>query len=134
MWNNTRSDEDEKKVIHWQDFPAGIFHSPETATPQIAAHLRRILERYEESEFIKYLVVPSPMALSGHFHCSERDIYDALDELHRQGYEYETAGKTGPITLWDPLIRRKSTARQAPGLWSMLCACIAHPVGRPVTG
>ncbi|HEY9744937.1 MAG TPA: hypothetical protein V6C99_01830 [Oculatellaceae cyanobacterium] len=81
---------------------------------QIAGYLRHMLEKYEESEFVKYLVAPSPRALTDYFGCGEDAIYASLNELKRQGYEYETAGSQGPITLWDPLIRHESSSGNHP--------------------
>jgi hypothetical protein len=118
MWNSRSRDE--SKILHWEDFPAAAHNLEGLGVAAITAYLRRILDEFEDSAFIKYLVIPSPLALSGFFHCSEDEIFNALQELRRQGYEYETAGHSGPITLWDPLIRRKSPARSEPMPWHAL--------------
>lgn len=130
MWT-TKTDE-EKKVLGWNDFPAATTLRDEIAAPQIAAYLRRILEKYEDCELIKYLVVPSPIALSGFFHCAESEIHHALHELQRQGYEFETAGSSGPITLWDPLIRRKALKRDEPTAWQVFCQSLFNPARRQI--
>jgi hypothetical protein len=119
MWPAAKTIDATKKVLDWSDFSSeGLSWTDDAGTPDIVAYLRRLLERYEESEFIKYLVLPSPVALSGFFHCGEEAIQDALLELQRQGYEVETTGNTGPIVLWDPLIRQ-NTHRQSPNSWDL---------------
>lgn len=128
------SAQDEKKVLNWNDFPAEPDVRQDVLVPEICAYMRRILEKYEESEFIKYLVLPSPMALSGFFHCTEQDVLAALKELHRQGYEYETAGSAGPITLWDPLVRRNTRQVSEPKPWQVFYETIFNPIRRPLTG
>ena len=130
MWSHKT--EEEKRVLGWKDFPAAAYNREEPATPRIAAYLRRILERFEDSDFIKYLVVPSPIALSGFFHCTEREIHDALHELQRQGYEYETGGSSAPITLWDQLIRRKTARREEPSPWNFFYQSLFNPARRQV--
>lgn len=121
MWASfSTQQDDEKKILHWRDFCVDSDAWDELSNiPNIAAYLRRMLERYEESEFIKYLVLPSPVALSGFFHCTEDDIHQALQELQRQGYELELAGSTEPIMFWDPLIRRNSRPRQTMNSWEL---------------
>lgn len=129
MWSsNSKRSKDEKKVLNWQDFPVdGIPFTGEITAPYIASHLRRLLEKYEESEFIQYLVAPSPTALSGFFQCKEADIYEALQDLERQGYATESSGDFGPILLWDPLIRRKTTRRQESNAWHHFYDMLIHP-------
>jgi hypothetical protein len=129
MWStNSKRSVDEKKVLNWQDFPMETPPDGEVTAPYIASHLRRLLEKYEESEFIQYLVAPSPTALSGFFHCKESDIYEALHELERQGYQAETAGDFGPILLWDPLIRLKTIRHQDPAsTWHLFYDMIMQP-------
>jgi hypothetical protein len=94
------------KVIHWKDFDQA---EPPLLTGSLALHIaayfRHVLNKYEDSEFVKYLVAPSPEALTGYFRCDEEDIYAALQEIKRQGYEYETSGSASPVILWDPLVR-----------------------------
>ena len=139
MWS-ARTQEDEMKVLSWKDFPADAHNGPgredSPLTPQIAAYLRQILERFEESEFIKYLVTPSPVALSGFFHCTEPDIYSALKELQRQGYEYEVSSSAGPITLWDPLIRRRPLHQgdDEPTPWQTFRQTLFNSTRHPATG
>lgn len=107
MWKSTKTQTEPSKTLEWNDFHQDS-DSPEPAMVRVASQLRSILEKYEESEFIKYLVAPSPDALSGFFLCEVSDIYSALQDLHRQGYEYElTNGDSSPIVLWDPLVRQK---------------------------
>lgn len=77
-------------------------------TLHIAAYLRQLLQEYEQSDFLKYLIAPSPSSLAEQFHCDEEDVYSALQELKRQGYDYETSGNAGALVLWDPLTRQKS--------------------------
>lgn len=129
MWNH-HTDDDGKKVLSWKDFPAANAHRDEAMTTQIAQYMRRILDRYEDSEFIKYLVLPSPVALSGFFHCAVDEIHAALKELQRQGYEFEAAGNAGPITLWDPLIRRRSSRRQENTPWQTFYQALFNPASQ----
>jgi len=131
MWTFNQTRNTEKKVLGWQDFQPD-FHEdllkPQTGDiSSIASYLRRLLENYEESEFIKYLIAPSPIALSGFFHCREADIYSALLELERQGYQAETNGGSAPIVLWDPLIRRKTIRREHSSLWQHVYQMLASP-------
>jgi len=132
MNNQTTNANDEKKVLNWHDFPSERPDWNDSDASTIAAYLRRLLEKYEESEFIKYLIAPSPTALSGFFHCEEEAIYQALQELERQGYETETCGNAGPITLWDPLIRRKTVRHQEPNAWQLFYDMLIHPPGNSV--
>lgn len=116
----------ENKVLDWTDFDQALpalsasFSSEALAdssiTLHVVAYLRHLLETYEDAEFIQYLIAPSPSALTGYFRCSEEEIIDALQELKRQGYEYESSGSTGPIVLWDPLVRTP-TARFGESIW-----------------
>jgi hypothetical protein len=120
MWSETKTGEQDKKVLGWRDFPAQLpgWNQEQAGASEIAAYLRRLLERYEESELIQYLVVPSPVALSGFFHCSESQVQEALGELQRQGYDVESTGSLGPLTLWDPLVRQK-THRPQHNSWDL---------------
>jgi hypothetical protein len=102
--NELRND---KKVLHWEDFSGYVHTDDFTVTPQISSCFRNLLEKYEETENYRYLVLPSPIALAGFFKCTEIEIMAALQELQRQGYEYEISGIAGPITLSDPLIGRR---------------------------
>lgn len=96
------------RVIPWQEFTqAEPLLLTGSLTLHIAAYFRHVLDKFEDSEFVKYLVAPSPTAVAGYFRCSEEDIYAALEEIKRQGYEYETSGSENPILLWDPLVRLK---------------------------
>jgi hypothetical protein len=96
-----------KKVLHWDDFSGYVHVDDYTVTPQLAGCFRNLLEKYEETESVKYLVLPSPIALSGFFKCTELEIMESLQELQRQGYDYEISGIAGPISIWDPLIGRR---------------------------
>lgn len=128
MRTSANAMEQKKKVVDWRDFSLDPFAwDGEFGTPAIAASLRRVLEHYEESEFIKYLVLPSPVALSGFFHCAEGDIQDALHELQRQGYEVELSGRTGPIMLWDPLVRQKRSHPELPNSWDLFYQAFFPP-------
>jgi hypothetical protein len=136
MWNSRSRDE--SKILHWEEFPAAARNLAQNMegldAPAITGYLRRILEEYEDSEFIKYLVIPSPLALSGFFHCSGDEIFSALQELRRQGYEYETTGHSGPITLWDPLIRRRNPVQSEPMPWHALAQALFHPARHQAAG
>lgn len=132
MWTRQNAHE-EKKVLNWEDFPPEPDVRRDVLVPEICAYMRKILDRYEESEFIKYLVLPSPIALSGFFHCDEQVVMDALKELQRQGYEYEAAGFAGPITLWDPLVRRKPRQPDEPKPWQVFYETLFNPIRRPLT-
>lgn len=105
LWPHHHESDPHRKVLNWEDFIPAQSEEDNTSPTQIAAYMKHLLERYEESEFIRYLVAPSPLALSGFFHCSESEIQHALLELERQGYRTETTGLAEPIVLWDPLIR-----------------------------
>lgn len=132
MWTFNETPNQEEKVLSWNDFPPSRPKPEEATIPHIASYLRGLLESYEESEFIKYLVAPSPMALSGFFHCAETEIYSALQELQRQGYETEANGSAAPVILWDPLIRRKTVRRKESNLWQHFYQLIAAPTAQPV--
>lgn len=129
MWNSNKEikTKGEEKILNWQDFQHRPLESFDWTTPSIASYLRRLLEKYEESEFIKYLVAPSPNALSIFFQCNESDIYQALQELELQGYATETSGDLSPIILWDPLIRRKTIRHQEPNTWQIFSDMLWHP-------
>jgi hypothetical protein len=128
MWNFSRENnaKSEEKILNWQDFQYQPLDSKEWNTPTIAAYLRRLLEKYEESEFIKYLVAPSPNRLSNFFHCDESDIYHALQELELQGYATESSGDFNPIILWDPLIRQRTIRHQEPNTWQLFSDMLWH--------
>lgn len=106
-----------QKQLSWQDFSSATGNRPQTqsleATKSLGVRnaLRALLEQYEESEFIKYLVAPSPEAMSGYFQCSVREIEEALEQLRRLGFEYEYKGVNHALVLWDPLIREKTVRR-----------------------
>ncbi len=132
MWTRHHAHE-EKKVLNWDDLPPEPDVHQDLPVPEICAYMRKLLDRYEESEFIQYLVLPSPIALSGFFHCSEHRVMDALRELQRQGYEYDVAGFAGPITLWDPLVRRKTRQSDEPRPWQFFYETLFNPIRRPLT-
>ncbi len=96
-----------EKRIAWADIPPATEMPTESTALEISQVLRQLLEHYEESEFIKYLVTPSPDTLRSYFNCSQDDLIQALEQLKSQGYDYETHSPERPITLWDPLIRNK---------------------------
>lgn len=131
MWTSSQTRDSEKKVLNWQDFKINphqaISNGQSIDAAAIASYLRRLLENYEESEFIKYLVAPSPIALSGFFRCNQSDIYSALLELERQGYETETTSDSAPIVLWDPLIRTKTVRRNESPMWQQLYQMLISP-------
>jgi hypothetical protein len=107
-WETDRS---RHKQLCWNDFAigkAGI--QAENPTAEIARCLQHILERFEESEFVKYLVAPSPSSLAAHFKTSLTHIYQALQTLEEKGYGAETSNHYAPILLWDPMVR-KNTVR-----------------------
>ena len=132
MWQRQIQD-DGRKTLSWKDLPASTDVRADFLITELTCYMRRLLERYESSDFIKYLVLPSPTALSGHFHCKADDIMHALKELERQGYEYEAAGHGGPITLWDPLIRRREEKRRQERRWPSWYRGIFNPIRQPLT-
>lgn len=135
MWTFSQTHANkEEKVLSWNDFPPSMPRPGEAMVPHIASYLRSLLENYEESEFIKYLVAPSPIALSGFFQCAETEIYSALQDLQRQGYEAETSGSAAPVILWDPLIRRKTVQRKESAVWQQFYQMLAMPSTQTVTG
>lgn len=114
------------------DLPTPTQGTASNPIVQIAAYFRRLLESClapapnKGSVPPPYLLVPSACALSGYFKCPEISIFEALQELGRQGYEYEIRGLDGPICLRDPKGRRHQNLNQ----WhSLSCAML-----RPLTG
>jgi len=104
--------------LGWSELAAEFQHSQaERTTADIVRCFRIVLERFEESEFIKYLVAPSPSSLALFFRTSMSQVYQALKELEKHGYETEASSHYAPVILWDPQVRQK-TARfiNAPGL------------------
>lgn len=106
------------------------------ATLRITTYLRRLLEKYEHSEFIRYVVAPSPSTLSNLFQCSESELQAALQELKRQGYEYEIAPKTNaetsPITLWDPRNRHPKHPSDTVTPWQAFYQAVWNPHYYPI--
>jgi hypothetical protein len=111
-----------QKQLFWQDFVSiDTASTEETETPlKIRNSLRQLLEQYEESEFIKYLVAPSAEALSGYFQCTTEEVEQGLQQLKQLGYDYESRGSHHPITLWDPLVREKTLRRESPSRFKLL--------------
>ena len=122
------------------------FHAEKLVTPQLDAnaplldnasleeapalaithYLRRMLEQYEESEFIKYLIAPSQNKLVRIFGCAEADVNEALQELEREGYYIELSGHDDPIVLSDPLIREQTVRRNDPDTWPLSFQNVVH--------
>lgn len=118
-----KSGQTEQKQICWQDFLKVESSSPEEidmVSFKIRNAFRALLEQFEDSEFIKYLVAPSPEALSGYFQCTVKDIEEALQALKQLGYDYESRGPHQPITLWDPLIRTQPKPESSPSRLRLL--------------
>lgn len=105
-----------QKQLYWNDFPNPNRIIDDTTSDKeppfrVRDCFRQLLEQYEESEFIKYLVAPSAEALSGYFHCTTEEVEQGLKLLKQLGYDYEYRGNHRAITLWDPLIRDKTVRR-----------------------
>lgn len=111
-----------QKQLSWQDFPNQEVDLPDGQDTALKVRnaLRYLLEQYEESEFIKYLVAPSAEALSGYFQCTTEEVENGLQLLKQLGYDYESQGSHGPITLWDPLVREKTIRRGFPSSLKLL--------------
>lgn len=73
---------------------------------QIAAYFRRLLESYQQNS-PPYVLIPAAIELSCFFKCAELHIFEALQEMKEQAFDYEVRGWDGPITLRDPLGRKK---------------------------
>lgn len=100
--------EETHKQVTWNDLSRALQHTPAEKTAADIAHcLRLILKRFEESEFITYLVIPSPSSMALYFQTSINEIYQAMTELSQQGFQTETSSNYAPILLWDPIIRKK---------------------------
>lgn len=114
-----------QKQLFWQDFVNLDTSSPNSSDEtdmalKIRNRLRQLLEQYEESEFIKYLVAPSAEALSGYFQCTTEEVEHGLQQLKQLGYDYEYRNSHHPITLWDPLVRDKTLRRGEPSRFKLL--------------
>ena len=77
----------------------------------IARCLRTFLEKFEESEFIRYLVAPSPSSMALFFQVQIAHVYQALKTLELQGFIAETSSHYSPIILWDPQVRENPNRR-----------------------
>ena len=98
------------KQLTWHDLSLEIKHCPQHESKPslaIARCLRSFLERFEESEFIRYLVAPSPSSLALFFQVQIAQVYQALKTLELQGFVAETSSHYSPIILWDPILREK---------------------------
>lgn len=121
--NQHKSGQSEQKQVFWQDFlkvESAASDEADTVSFKIRNAFRALLEQFEDSEFIKYLVAPSPEALSGYFQCTVKDIEEALQELKQLGYDYESRGTHQPITLWDPLVRTQPQPADSPSRLRLL--------------
>lgn len=82
-------------------------HNEAKPSLAIARCLRSFLEKFEDSEFIRYLVAPSPSSLALFFQVQIAQVYQALKTLEIQGIVAETSSHYSPIILWDPVLREK---------------------------
>lgn len=97
------------KQLTWNELAGELQEEQaERSTADITRILRNLLERYEETEFIKYLVAPSPSSLALYFQIPLEQVYQALKDLELQGFQTESSSHYAPIILWDPLIREKT--------------------------
>jgi hypothetical protein len=97
------------KQLTWSDFAQALQQTgSEKTAVNIARCLRYILERFEESEFITYLVIPSPSSMALYFQIPVQEVYQAMQDLEQQGYQTESSSHYAPILLWDPLIHEKT--------------------------
>ncbi|HWU42481.1 MAG TPA: hypothetical protein VN132_03550 [Bdellovibrio sp.] len=97
------------KQLTWHDLERAIKQQKSGLTASnIAICLKRLLECFEESEFITYIVVPSPSSLALNFQIPIKEIYRALKLLNIQGYQTEGSGHYAPIIVWDPLRRERT--------------------------
>ena len=69
---------------------------------QIANYLRKLLRTHGMGSR-PTIMLPPICALSGFFACSELDVFDAFQELKKNGYHYRIQGLDALITLHDPM-------------------------------
>lgn len=95
--------------LAWKDFEEAKQQVGTTGSiSELVRCIQILLERFEESEFIKYLVIPSPSSLAHYFRLTVNEIDQALNDLNQLGYQTETSSHCAPITLWDPIIRGRT--------------------------
>jgi hypothetical protein len=111
-------------LFNTDELPKFKMHEWNTTSSQIAAYLRHVLERYQVSDHIESLELPSILDLSIHFGCCEMDLFDALFELKKQAYRYEINGIDHPIRITDPLLRKPSNYKR----WKVLSNTIFKPI------
>ncbi|MBY0403528.1 MAG: hypothetical protein K2X66_06485 [Cyanobacteria bacterium] len=95
------------KTLHLEDLPP--FHTEEDGaiTSQIESYLRKLLDTHTPFQGNPpFLLIPSACDLSSFFHCSELHVFEALQEMGKQVYDYEIRGLDGPICMRDPIGRR----------------------------
>ncbi|MCE3234490.1 MAG: hypothetical protein K0Q50_670 [Vampirovibrio sp.] len=81
---------------------AELLNSEETSPGgSLEDYLRHMMLVYEEGAE-QGLFLPSLVCLSECFHCPAVDVYQTLESLREEGYDYYFMGFESPITLWYP--------------------------------
>lgn len=90
-----------------EDLPPFQGNLYEETIPQIVAYFRHLLEAEgRERDEAPFVLIPPPYELEGFFQCPELYIFEALDEMGKEAYDYEIRGLDCPIVLRDPLNRQ----------------------------
>lgn len=72
---------------------------------EIANYLKKMMHKLPFTGKASHLTFPSASRLAEALHCSEIHIYDALQLLADEYYEFEIHGLDGQIYIRDPLKR-----------------------------
>lgn len=89
-----------------KNLPPVRLHEWSTVPEQINIYLRKLLENHQQPNRISSLQLPSILDLAVFFHCCELDVFEALQVLKKQAYNYEVHGIDSPIFISDPLCRK----------------------------
>ena len=65
----------------------------------IAAYFKQVIEAHTECE-TSYIELPSLNKLSGFFHCSHLDIFEALEMLSLEGVQHRFLDMESLLALW----------------------------------
>ena len=98
--------------LTWNDFKC-THQDPGTklSATELVSCLAALLDHFGESEFITYLVLPSPSSLSLYFQLNTSEVHQILNDLNKLGYQIETSNLDAPIILMNPTIGKNRTQR-----------------------
>jgi hypothetical protein len=103
-------------VLTLGEMPTFTPNTQEALVPQITHYLQQLLEAHlPANQEAPYVLLPPTYDLAGFFHCPELYVFEALQAMERQAYEYEIRGLDCPICLRDPMARRP--VKETHGKW-----------------